>query len=103
MRSCLAIALALLLTACSQQDGAGDGDDWPDYDGPTTTHYSPLDEINDGNVDRLGLAWHYDIDVGGASLTAPVAVDGVLYFAAGASHVHALEIGRASCRGKGET
>ncbi|MCB2063155.1 MAG: PQQ-dependent dehydrogenase, methanol/ethanol family, partial [Novosphingobium sp.] len=57
----------------------------------TTTHYSPLAEINDGNLDRLKLAWHYDIDVGGSSLTAPVAVDGVVYFAAGASHVHALD------------
>jgi quinohemoprotein ethanol dehydrogenase len=89
----LALALALLLAACAR--GGGDdvvnGDDWPDYDGPTTTHYSPLSEINDRNVSRLGLAWHYDIDVGGASLTAPVAVDGVLYFAAGASHVHAID------------
>ncbi|MCB2047483.1 MAG: PQQ-dependent dehydrogenase, methanol/ethanol family [Novosphingobium sp.] len=83
---------ALALAACSHGGGdATNGDDWPDYDGPTTTHYSPLAEINDGNLDRLKLAWHYDIDVGGQSLTAPVAVDGVVYFAAGASHVHALD------------
>ena len=91
MKSCLAVVLALLLCACSHGGEADNGDDWPDYDGPTTTHFSPLTEINDGNVGRLGLAWHYDIDVGGQSLTAPIAVDGVLYFAAGASHVHALD------------
>ncbi|MCB2078943.1 MAG: PQQ-dependent dehydrogenase, methanol/ethanol family [Novosphingobium sp.] len=88
----IAGAAALALAACGGSGGGvADGDDWPDYDGPTTTHYSPLDEIVDGNVDRLGLDWHFDIDVGGQSLTAPVEVDGVLYFAAGASHVHALD------------
>jgi quinohemoprotein ethanol dehydrogenase len=93
IKSRLAAVLGLLLAACSQGggDSSTNGDDWPDYDGPTTTHFSPLTEINDRNVGRLGLAWHYDIDVGGPSLTAPIAVDGVLYFAAGASHVHAID------------
>ncbi len=68
-----------------------EGADWDDYDGPTTTHYSPLAQINAGNVSKLGLTWHYDIDTGGSSLTAPVAVDGVLYFAAGFSVVHAVD------------
>ncbi len=82
-------ALALALAACGQ--GGAQGDDWPDYDGPDTTHFSPLAEINTGNAGQLGLAWHHDIDVGGQSLTAPIAVDGVLYYAAGDSHVFALD------------
>lgn len=90
LRITLAVSAALALAACNH--GAVDNpDNWADYDGPGALHHSALDEINQQNVARLGLAWHYDIDVGGSSLTAPVAVDGVLYFAAGASIVHALD------------
>lgn len=90
LRISLAASAALALAACNH--GAVDHpDNWADYDGPGALHHSALDEINQQNVSRLGLAWHYDIDVGGSSLTAPVAVDGVLYFAAGASIVHALD------------
>lgn len=87
----MALAALLLLAACTGSGQSASGDDWPDYDGPDTTHFSPLDEINTGNAGKLGLAWHFDLDTGGASLTAPVAVDGVLYLAAGASHVFAID------------
>ena len=86
------LALGVLaLAGCVLKKHGPDGADWPDYDGPTTTHFSPLDQINDHNVSRLGLAWHVDLDVGGSSLTAPIAVDGVVYLAAGASHTHAID------------
>jgi len=94
MRKALGLTLALALAACGHgggNGGGGNGDDWPDYDGPGADHFSPLAEIDTGNVGKLGLAWHFDFDLGGQSLTAPVAVDGVLYFAAGASHVFALD------------
>ncbi len=67
------------------------GVNWTDYDGPGAAHYSPLKEINTSNVARLGLESYYDIDVPGNSLTTPVAVDGVLYFAAGQAVVHAVD------------
>ena len=70
----MALAALLMLSACSQADDGSSGDDWPDYDGPGAAHASPLDEINTGNAGKLGLAWHFDLDIGGASLTAPVAV-----------------------------
>jgi quinohemoprotein ethanol dehydrogenase len=82
----LALIGLMALAGCDRT-----GDYWPDYDGPDTTHYSPLDEIDRTNAAQLGLAWHFDLETGGASLTAPVAVDGVLYLAAGASHVFALD------------
>lgn len=65
--------------------------DWPGYAGHDDAHYSPLRAINQDNVQRLGLAWFHDIDVGGASNTKPIAVGGMLYFAAGYSVVHALD------------
>lgn len=68
-----------------------DGTDWPGYGGIDENHYSPLKDINDHNVGRwLGLAWYQDIE-GGSSLTAPIAVDGILYYASGYSVVHAVD------------
>lgn len=86
--------LALLLAACgggASSSVSQDDADWPSYANSNEQHYSALDQINDGNLDELGLAWSYDINVGGSSLSAPVAVDGVLYFVAGYSVVHAVD------------
>ncbi len=37
---------------------------------PGETRYSPLKQINDGNVSRLGLAWSYDVGPGGGNQEA---------------------------------
>ncbi|HYE52486.1 MAG TPA: PQQ-dependent dehydrogenase, methanol/ethanol family [Azospirillaceae bacterium] len=87
----LAAAGGTALLGAGNATRAPDGADWPGYGGPDENHYSPLAQITDANVDRLGLAWHFDIDTAPSSLTAPVAVDGVLYFAAGHGVVHALD------------
>src|SRR3546814_7951033 len=67
------------------------GADWPAY-GRTygEQHYSPLDSINSSNVERLGLAWSIDLDTRN-SASAPIAIDGTLYFATGHSIIHAVE------------
>jgi quinohemoprotein ethanol dehydrogenase len=54
------------------------------------THYSPLIEINRATVARLKLAWTLDLDVSNAQST-PLAVDGIIYLAAGYSIVHAVD------------
>jgi quinohemoprotein ethanol dehydrogenase len=89
----LAILACALLSGClGDSPSVVDGADWPGYGGPVDeAHYSPLKEIDTGNAAKLGLAWYHDIDVGPSSLSAPVAVDGVLYFAAGYSVVHAMD------------
>lgn len=71
-------------------DSSG-GADWPAY-GRTygEQHYSPLDQINADNVGRLGLAWSLDLPPGN-TVTQPIAVDGVIYFAMGYSLVHAVD------------
>jgi quinohemoprotein ethanol dehydrogenase len=68
-----------------------DGTNWQNY-GRTYSdaHFSPLTQINDGNVTRLGLAWAKDIQTFN-SFTAPLEVDGVLYFALGHSVLHAMD------------
>jgi quinohemoprotein ethanol dehydrogenase len=68
-----------------------DGTNWPAF-GRTFSegHYSPLSEINADTVKRLGLAWSLDLDVTN-SITAPLAIDGVVYLGAGHGIIHAVE------------
>lgn len=51
--------------------------------------FSPLHEINDGNVSRLGLAWYYDLDTSRGQEATPIVVDGVMYFTSAWSKVFA--------------
>ncbi|MGC1458139.1 MAG: PQQ-dependent dehydrogenase, methanol/ethanol family [Steroidobacteraceae bacterium] len=68
-----------------------DGTDWPAY-GRTFNegHYSPLKQITAETVKRLGLAWSVDLDVTN-SITAPLAVGGVVYLGAGHGVVYAVD------------
>ncbi len=69
-----------------------DARNWPGY-GRTynETHFSPLAEINRDTVSRLRLAWTLNLDLVGSTQSTPLAVDGVLYLAAGYSIVHAVD------------
>jgi quinohemoprotein ethanol dehydrogenase len=69
-----------------------DGTNWPAF-GRTFSegHYSPLDQINGDTVQRLGLAWTLDLDVSN-SITAPLAIDGVIYLGAGHGVIHAVDV-----------
>src|SRR6267143_3691787 len=69
-----------------------DGANWAAYGRNfSEQHYSPLREINAGNVSRLGLAWSLDLSDSNFATTAPIAVDGVIYFSPGVSEVHAVD------------
>lgn len=88
----LLLPLLIILSACTPHgEPATVSGDWPGYGGPDENHYSALAEINEGNVGRLGLAWFTDITDGGSALSAPIAVDGVLYYASGYSHIRAVD------------
>jgi len=69
-----------------------DGTNWASY-GRTFSenHFSPLNQINDGNVDRLGLEWYYDLPNVMSTFTAPLVVNGVMYFAIHYSIVYAMD------------
>lgn len=54
-------------------------------------HYSPLRQIDSGNVDRLGLAWELDIDSPMGLATEPIVVDGVIYATASLDRVFAVD------------
>ena len=52
--------------------------------------FSPLKQLNDKNVARLGLAWFYDLDTRRGQEATPIVVDGVMYFTTAWSKVFAL-------------
>lgn len=52
--------------------------------------YSPLDQINAGNVGELGLAWSHDMDSRRGLEATPLVVNGVMYTTGTWSRVYAL-------------
>ena len=61
-------------------DAAGNAGQWMSY-GRTwdEQRYSPLTQINDTNVQKLGLAWYADLNTFRGLEGTPLVVDGVLY------------------------
>ncbi len=92
MRLSLAVAVGAALAASAAQAQTGKEairpGDWPRYTRDLAgTHFSPLDQIDAGNVARLAPAWSFKVrpDGGGGIVTGatPIAVDGVLYLPIG--------------------
>ncbi|MDE3165232.1 MAG: PQQ-binding-like beta-propeller repeat protein [Acidobacteriota bacterium] len=84
MRTHFGILAALAAAPLLAQTGAapaGGARDWPAYGGvPAGTRYSPLRQIDRGNVSRLRVAWTYDTaDGAGDPQTQPIEIGGVLY------------------------
>ena len=52
--------------------------------------FSPLKEISDHNVAKLGLAWYFDLDTRRGQEATPLVVDGVMYFTSAWSKVFAV-------------
>jgi quinoprotein glucose dehydrogenase len=69
------------LTPANGWPGAGEYADWyRSQAGDASTRYSPLDQINTGNVKSLKVAWTYRSGDGRGNIQCnPVVVDGVMY------------------------
>ena len=101
---CRAAVCALLLLPPALQAGPGnvdrqrmlaaekDMENWMSY-GRTygDQRYSPLAEINDGNVAGLKLDWYVDIPSRDGLSATPLVVDGVVYMSAPYSIVYAYD------------
>ena len=63
------------------KNAAQSGEEWLTYGrNHSETRYSPLNQLNTGNVSRLGLAWSYDLGQGGGGQEAtPLVSNGTLY------------------------
>lgn len=68
-------------------------EDWLTYHGTYRSyHYSPLDQINAGNVRRLKVAWMHHPGRSTRGLQSmPLVADGVLYYSGSYSRLHALD------------
>ena len=53
--------------------------------------YSPLKQVDAGNVNKLGIAWTYKLDVDQGVEATPIVVDGVMYTTGAYSVVYALD------------
>lgn len=64
----------------TQSEAQSVNQNWSVYGGdPENTHYSPLAQINRGNVKELRVAWKYDAGETGGLETSPLIVNRVLY------------------------
>ncbi|MBR9911411.1 MAG: PQQ-dependent dehydrogenase, methanol/ethanol family [Gammaproteobacteria bacterium] len=109
---CLFIPLILVVAACAPDEKAGvepvatsaagnssasiapdSGTvNWPAIGfNSNEQRYVELDQVNADNIDRLGLVSTFDLSAYPYVVSAPVAVDGVVYLAAGLSVIHAIE------------
>src|SRR5882724_9097648 len=59
------------------------------YDG---SRFSPLDQINRTNVQRLTLQWVFQSGVRGWHETTPLVVDGVMYLTTPDNHAYAVDV-----------
>lgn len=97
IRLSLAALAPLVLSSCHrpaqpiEEQTVIDPDEWPSWGRTgTETHYSPLDEIDTGNVSGLKLAWHFDLEPG-YTPTTPLMAEGKVFITTGHSHIRALD------------
>jgi quinohemoprotein ethanol dehydrogenase len=71
---------------------AEEPDQWftPGRDG-NGSYYSPLADVNAGNVSRLGFAWEYKLGTRRGLEATPVVIDGVMYAVGNFGHVYAVD------------
>jgi quinohemoprotein ethanol dehydrogenase len=97
-----AAAAAILLAAGCAQYGAGAtqasapqlgaGENWDNPGGDwAESHFSRLTDITPANVERLGLAWEYDLGTARVQEATPVVIDGVMYTSGNLGRVYALD------------
>ncbi|MFC0203431.1 PQQ-dependent dehydrogenase, methanol/ethanol family [Novosphingobium soli] len=81
---------ATLLSGCSASGGGSA--EWPVHGGTDLEQrFADIDQINVGNVGKLGLTWSAELDSNRGQEATPIVVDGVMYVAAAWSKVHALD------------
>jgi quinohemoprotein ethanol dehydrogenase len=86
---CCSVACAIAFVAAQPPETH----DWPLYGGDqNSTHFSPLTQITEANVARLGLAWATDVEAFAGQIEGtPLVVDGTLYGTSPWSVVFAID------------
>ena len=87
-----AIAVSSTLPLSAYQPAIDAGANWPTTGGGVNeNHYSPLDQINAGNIDRLGHAWTFETGTTRGLEATPVVVGGILFASGSVGQVYALD------------
>ena len=55
------------------------------------TYYSPLTQINQANVRRLGFAWQFVLDGRRGQEATPIVIDGIMYTSGSWGYVYAVD------------
>jgi quinohemoprotein ethanol dehydrogenase len=87
------LAVALTLSSCNRTAAPVGDSGWPSYGlNNSEDRFSPLAQINESSVSKLGLAWSMDLPPQARTLEAtPLEVDGTLYFTTSLSVVYAVD------------
>lgn len=85
------VCAAFSVTAAAPS--APSSSDWPLVGlTPENHHFSPLKQINDRNVQKLGIAWAADIPARAGLVGVPIVVDGVVYQSGQLSIIYANDV-----------
>ena len=69
-----------------------DPDQWLNPGGDAQgTYYSPLKDIDTGNIGKLGFAWDYHLGTNRGQESTPLVIDGIMYATSNFGRVYALD------------
>lgn len=89
----------LVLLSLPVMGAAWANTEWPMYGRDhANQRFSPLDQINRTNVDRLEAAWRFDTGRIGSFQATPIVVDGLMYVSTPFNDVVALDAGSGELR-----
>src|SRR5947207_555573 len=96
----IAIAICLAAASVSAQvtadrliNAAREPQQWLTYSGSYNgQRFSPLDQIDATNVQRLALQWVFQTGVRGTHETTPLVVDDIMYLTAPQNHAYAIDV-----------
>ena len=90
---CALVCMESDAVAAAQAPPGAPGGEWRLRGGNAEAQYfSPLNQINEANVRRLGLAWSTDSPSPDGSTGTPVVADGVIYLSGVLNIVYAYEL-----------
>jgi alcohol dehydrogenase (cytochrome c) len=89
----LTVTLRAQVTPERLANAAREPQQWLTYSGQYNgSRYSPLDQVNKTNVNRLNLQWVFQTGVSGWHETTPLVVDGMMYITAPQNHAFAVDV-----------
>jgi glucose dehydrogenase len=88
------VLVAGVLTGAARADDASDPNGWPMHGrGYDNTRYSPLKQINPGNVGKLKLAYSFQLGSLRSNEASPIVIGDTMYVSTswGPKYVHAID------------